>query len=77
MKESNKPENTFVATDFSFQHTFDSTLPLKSNSRCFQVENAKVTLKHAGGKGSCDKTLGTDMVCIPSILIKTSQLFFE
>lgn len=45
VKESNKPENTFVATDFSLQHTFDRYFNFdvfKSKSRCFQVEPVKI-----------------------------------
>jgi hypothetical protein len=29
-----------------------------------------------GGGGGCGKTLSTDIACMPSIFIKTSQFFF-
>jgi hypothetical protein len=43
-----------------------------------QIENivkASLTLKHAGGGGFCPES--TDMACISSIFIKTSQFFFD
>ena len=48
-------------------------MSVKKNHKICNFEST-LTLKHAGG--SCGKTSGTDMACIPSIFIKTSQIYF-
>ena len=53
-------QNTTNSNHFEFQVMFFSLSPL--------------TLKEVGGLQN--DPMGTDMVCIPSILIKTSQMFF-
>ena len=49
-------------------------MSVKKDHKIYNLEST-LTLKHAGG--SCGKTSGTDMACIPSIFIKTSQILFD